>query len=60
MVLASNNLTYQPPPYSSITSDYDRNCSITLRLVIRRLVLTPFFFTAVSGKTRAFIIKILS
>jgi hypothetical protein len=40
MVLASDNLTYQPPPYSSITRDYDRNRSITLRLVIRRPVLT--------------------
>jgi hypothetical protein len=40
MVRASDNLTYQPPPYSSITRDYDRNRSITLRLVIRRPVLT--------------------
>jgi hypothetical protein len=40
MVLASDNLTHQPPPYSSITRDYDRNRSITLRLVIRRPVLT--------------------
>jgi hypothetical protein len=40
MVLASDNLTYQPPPYSSITRDYDRNRSITPRLVIGRPVLT--------------------
>jgi hypothetical protein len=39
MVLASDNLTYQPP-YIPITRDYDRNRSITPRLVIRRPVLT--------------------
>jgi hypothetical protein len=51
MVLASDNLTYQPP-YIPITRDYDRNRSITAQLVIRRPVLTLLSLSCSFGAFR--------